>query len=421
MQREMDAKVRMKWRAGSSLGRTLYLDDACVGMLDTRELALTVIAAMNGNNVVEREALRTENERLRPIVDATVAWVEDMGECHFCGFDADSPTPVHDTDCPLRLLELPSASTPTSSTIDAEDGASAKDECTCGHPREHHDRDDGSCDYGAHGWACGCASFVLRRERDLAHDEGRAGSVSAREGRDGVGASSDRGGGTQAGDPVREVRRDGRAGALDHVPGAEGAVVAPSPYAGPTSYTVTGEEFVWLMCGVSERMRIVCEAARVVLIDADDLAGNDQIQNVRVASLDALRTALKGADDAAAHAKNMVATHAPSPRPSRDRKCRSRSCSGDDCLGCAWLASVDDEVKRRLAMDRPPLMLKCQLCENMTDLIEPLGPVCAGRARNLTGGTTMRASRARSASRTTAKGKARGPVPSTRCSRRSRG
>ena len=36
-----------RWRVGTKLGRTLYLDDAVVGMVDSRELAASIVDAMN--------------------------------------------------------------------------------------------------------------------------------------------------------------------------------------------------------------------------------------------------------------------------------------------------------------------------------------------------------------------------------------
>jgi hypothetical protein len=36
-----------KWRVGRKLGRTLYKEDACVGMVDTPELATEIVARMN--------------------------------------------------------------------------------------------------------------------------------------------------------------------------------------------------------------------------------------------------------------------------------------------------------------------------------------------------------------------------------------
>jgi hypothetical protein len=36
-----------RWRVGAKLGRTLYRDDRCVGMVDTPELAAEIVTAMN--------------------------------------------------------------------------------------------------------------------------------------------------------------------------------------------------------------------------------------------------------------------------------------------------------------------------------------------------------------------------------------
>jgi len=37
-----------RWRVGRTVGRTLYVDDRIVGMVDTPEMATTIVAAMNG-------------------------------------------------------------------------------------------------------------------------------------------------------------------------------------------------------------------------------------------------------------------------------------------------------------------------------------------------------------------------------------
>lgn len=42
------------WRVGRKLGRTLYVDDVCVGMVDTPELAARIVAAMNDNRTRAR-------------------------------------------------------------------------------------------------------------------------------------------------------------------------------------------------------------------------------------------------------------------------------------------------------------------------------------------------------------------------------
>lgn len=40
-----------QWRVGKTLGRTLYLDDKCVGMVDTPEIANLIVKAMNNDRV----------------------------------------------------------------------------------------------------------------------------------------------------------------------------------------------------------------------------------------------------------------------------------------------------------------------------------------------------------------------------------
>lgn len=36
-----------RWRVGRKLGRTLYIDEVLVGMVDTREIAAAICDAMN--------------------------------------------------------------------------------------------------------------------------------------------------------------------------------------------------------------------------------------------------------------------------------------------------------------------------------------------------------------------------------------
>jgi hypothetical protein len=40
-----------RWRVGRTLGRTIYLDDECVGMVDEPRLAEGIVAAMNGASI----------------------------------------------------------------------------------------------------------------------------------------------------------------------------------------------------------------------------------------------------------------------------------------------------------------------------------------------------------------------------------
>lgn len=40
----------MSWRIGTKLGRTLYRDEVLVGMVDTPEIAATIVDAMNARD-----------------------------------------------------------------------------------------------------------------------------------------------------------------------------------------------------------------------------------------------------------------------------------------------------------------------------------------------------------------------------------
>lgn len=56
----------MSWRVGRKLGRTLYRDGECIGMVDSPELAAEIVAAMNGRDAVIKQlakSLRDEANR----------------------------------------------------------------------------------------------------------------------------------------------------------------------------------------------------------------------------------------------------------------------------------------------------------------------------------------------------------------------
>jgi hypothetical protein len=57
-----------RWRVGTKLGRTLYVNDHCVGMVDSPEIAAEIVAALNGVAVNDRrgivESLRHEANRI---------------------------------------------------------------------------------------------------------------------------------------------------------------------------------------------------------------------------------------------------------------------------------------------------------------------------------------------------------------------
>lgn len=49
IQIELDRiEAKAGWRAGKTLGRTLYLDGVLVGMVDSPEIATAIVTAMRG-------------------------------------------------------------------------------------------------------------------------------------------------------------------------------------------------------------------------------------------------------------------------------------------------------------------------------------------------------------------------------------
>lgn len=52
----------MTWRVGTKLGRTIYRDDALVGLVDTQDLAAEIVASMNGAETML--TVRTELESI---------------------------------------------------------------------------------------------------------------------------------------------------------------------------------------------------------------------------------------------------------------------------------------------------------------------------------------------------------------------
>jgi hypothetical protein len=69
------------WRVGRHLGRTLYVDDQVVGMVDTPELGDAIVAAMNGDGL---EQARTEGRRE---ADNAINWTTS---CIGCAKQLDS-------------------------------------------------------------------------------------------------------------------------------------------------------------------------------------------------------------------------------------------------------------------------------------------------------------------------------------------
>lgn len=77
-----------QWRTGAKVGRTLYLDDKLVGMLDTAELAQEVARMMNGEPKDPRARRLEENSPTEPlatepgVVSEIRAWLNDPTAQH---------------------------------------------------------------------------------------------------------------------------------------------------------------------------------------------------------------------------------------------------------------------------------------------------------------------------------------------------
>lgn len=68
----------MTWRVGTKLGRTLYRDEVLVGMVDTPEIAVEIVAAMNADEA--RFAPKTCNGcGVSPVLTIE-------GACRRCGY-----------------------------------------------------------------------------------------------------------------------------------------------------------------------------------------------------------------------------------------------------------------------------------------------------------------------------------------------
>ncbi len=102
------------WRAD---GRTLHVDTALVGMVDTPELARDVANAMNRDALVEHD-LREENTRLlnalatragspdavRLLLDGEERDIADQTWCRWCRSRVRVGVIEHMSDCPLLVL-----------------------------------------------------------------------------------------------------------------------------------------------------------------------------------------------------------------------------------------------------------------------------------------------------------------------------
>jgi hypothetical protein len=80
-----------RWRVGRKLGRTLYLDGQCVGMVDTPTLATSIVVAMNAESpsVVALEEKPKKMEVQCPFCRQKLGLPPGQGgkPCHPCWSD----------------------------------------------------------------------------------------------------------------------------------------------------------------------------------------------------------------------------------------------------------------------------------------------------------------------------------------------
>jgi hypothetical protein len=106
-----------RWRVGRKLGRTLYRDGRCVGMVDSPELAAEIVSSLNGNAPNDRagicaalsaEANRIFHTQAQDYPSNTldiVAWNLKMGandmltvKAHPNGLGLQTPDPHREPD-----------------------------------------------------------------------------------------------------------------------------------------------------------------------------------------------------------------------------------------------------------------------------------------------------------------------------------
>lgn len=63
--------MKKAWRVGRKLGRTLYKDDVCVGIVDNAELATVIVRAVNGAPNADPKKVREAIEELDAARDHT--------------------------------------------------------------------------------------------------------------------------------------------------------------------------------------------------------------------------------------------------------------------------------------------------------------------------------------------------------------
>ena len=136
-----ESKGSGQWRAGRSIGRTLYIGDKCIGMVDTPELAAAIVEAMNAPSRSASDPAspdcgnprRCEHAKAEHAIGhGCTARLPDGSECE-CGWYP--PAPAATQDIPQSVPQAPERCAGCGMYPDEID---PKKECEAGGTLGHH-------------------------------------------------------------------------------------------------------------------------------------------------------------------------------------------------------------------------------------------------------------------------------------------
>jgi hypothetical protein len=88
--------IEPRWRVGRTLGRTLYRDGVCVGIVDTPEIAAEIVAACNAART-QREKVGASQTPAKPPCDHP--------DCFVCGGTGSPPPATTEPDEAMRIAK----------------------------------------------------------------------------------------------------------------------------------------------------------------------------------------------------------------------------------------------------------------------------------------------------------------------------
>lgn len=77
------------WRTGRTLGRTVYVGDRLVGLMDTSDLADHVVSSVNATTDVDGLTFTVTRKLLDSFLDTDDCWFDHHGNCQAHGFDLE--------------------------------------------------------------------------------------------------------------------------------------------------------------------------------------------------------------------------------------------------------------------------------------------------------------------------------------------